>query len=160
MGDFWAIDAQIEKVSGEKIYGGSLSFSDEWSVAFTAQSVKSGKMCGFVLYMKTPQSFDMYIVYGLNEVELKEHFSSFPLLEKPRFEESQNLIGDVFCYKLTDEEYIYLSCENQEFFDSARSGSSAQLKVGIIYSAAPIPWDRGLGPPTRINVGTAAKRGD
>jgi hypothetical protein len=59
--------------------------------------------------MKRRNSFDVSIEYSLDEEWSTERS------ELHNSDESQNLVGDLLCYKLTDGEYIYLGCENQVF---------------------------------------------
>jgi hypothetical protein len=45
-------------------------------IAFTARNMQSGEICGFALSLKTRETFDVSIAYGLEEAEFKNGFNS------------------------------------------------------------------------------------
>jgi hypothetical protein len=82
IGGFWAEHVYAKEVSGEKIYRSVLIALDDRSTTFTVRNVRSGEMGGFILTLKTWETFDVSIVYGLNESEFVEREFFRRLLER------------------------------------------------------------------------------
>ena len=54
----------VKERSGGKIYTNILLALDDRSIVFTVRDMKSGEMCGFVISLKTWETFDVSIVHG------------------------------------------------------------------------------------------------
>ena len=120
----------VKERSGGKVYTNILLALDDRSIVFTVRDMKSGEMCGFVISLKTWETFDVSIVHGLNEVEFMERAVFMSLLEREPVTKSQDLTRDVLGYKLSDGGHLFLSCETQEKLSEQGLQAKAKLRVG------------------------------
>jgi hypothetical protein len=151
VGGFWCEkgkDVKVEDGSGGKIYTAVLQLVDlgalyKPSVAFTVRHVKSGEICAFVLMVRDWDTFDVSVVYGLEEKDFNDRDFFTQLIERNEYLESQDLSGSVLVYKLKNGSHLFLSCDDQEILCGRGPREIGQLKLadaapkGVVHGELP-----------------------
>jgi hypothetical protein len=138
VGGFWGEveeDVVIENVSGETIYTALLRvpYVDEWclhSVAFTIRSTKGEETCGLILALRDRETFAVWILYDLDEVDFRYRGFFDRWLDGRDVSESQDLTQDFINYKLKDGTYLFLGCDGREILDERDSRELGPITVG------------------------------
>jgi hypothetical protein len=126
------------------------------SVAFTIRSTKSGQICGLILALLDWDTFDVSIVYDLDDEGFRDRDFFDRWLESCEALEPQDLTRDVISYKLKDGTYLFLGCDGQDILCGSGSREMGQMTMGRIPQEDPSVLEL-LELPERLKLSRKAQ---